>query len=150
MKIHKEALRTARQLIRLTLKDGGVNEDSARKIVTKVLKDKPRHYLDILAGYQRMLRLEVEKRHAIVENATSISNEQCDKIRAKLQAKHGKDITAEFHLNPDLIGGMRVKLGSTVGGPEERLALSRPCENFVESEAFPARAQLWVGVQGVS
>ena len=113
MKIHKEALRTARQLIRFTVKDGSVNEDTARTIVTKVLKDKPRHYLGILAGYQRMLRLEVEKRHAIVESAIELDGNERKSITGRLKKQHG-DITSEFKVTPDLLGGLRITLGSTV------------------------------------
>ncbi|HEX2750330.1 MAG TPA: F0F1 ATP synthase subunit delta [Verrucomicrobiales bacterium] len=123
MKVSKEAQRTARQLFRLTTKDGKVNEKTARKIVAKITEEKPRHYLGILTAYHRMLRLEAAKRHAIVESASSLSNEQCDEIRGQLQKAHGKDLTAEFHLNSELIGGMRVKLGSTVwdGSVKSRL-----------------------------
>ena len=113
MKIHKEALRTARQLIRLTIRDGGVNEDTAKKIVAKVIEDKPRHYLGILAGYQRMLRLEVQKRHAIVESAIELDGNERRSISGKLKKQHG-EITSEFKTTPELIGGLRVSLGSTV------------------------------------
>jgi F-type H+-transporting ATPase subunit delta len=123
MKVSKEAQRTARQLFRLTLKKGKVDEKTVRKIVAKITEDKPRHYLGILTAYYRMLRLEAARRHAIVESASQLSNEQCDEIRTELQKVHGKDLTAEFILNPDLIGGMRVKLGSTVwdGSVKSRL-----------------------------
>ena len=113
MKIHKEALRTARQLIRLTVRNGGVNEDAARQIVDKVIKEKPRHYLGILAGYQRMLRLEVQKRHAIVESAVELDGNERRSIAARLKKQHG-EITSEFKTAPELIGGLRVSLGSTV------------------------------------
>ena len=113
MKIHKEALRTARQLIRLTVRNGGVNEDAARQIVANVIKEKPRHYLGILAGYQRMLRLEVQKRHAIVESAVELDGNERRSIAARLKKQHG-EITSEFKTAPELIGGLRVSLGSTV------------------------------------
>ena len=113
MKIHKEALRTARQLIRLTTRDGGVNESAAKQIVAKVIADKPRHYLGILAGYQRMLRLEVQKRHAIIESAVELDAAERKSIAAKLKKQHG-EITSEFKTTPELIGGLRVSLGSTV------------------------------------
>ena len=113
MKIHKEALRTARQLIRLTIRDGSVNEDTARKIVAKVIKEQPRHYLGILAGYQRMLRLEVQKRHAIVESAVELDGNERRSVAGKLKKQHG-DVTSEFKVTPELIGGLRVSLGSTV------------------------------------
>lgn len=98
MKISKEAQRTARQLIRLTLKDGRVNEETARQIVAKIIADKPRHYLGILSGYQRMLRLEVTKRRAIVESAAEIPAGDRDLILGDLQKKHGSDVTAEYRI----------------------------------------------------
>ena len=114
MKVSKEALRTARQLLRLTLRDGRVDADVARRIVAGIIAGKPRHYLGILEAYHRMLRLELEKRHAIVENATPLDNAQCDAILADLRARLGADVSAEFKLVPELLGGMRIKLGSTV------------------------------------
>jgi F-type H+-transporting ATPase subunit delta len=114
MKISKEARRTARQLIRLTLRDGAVNEDTARQIVGKLIAEKPRHYLGILSAYQRMLRLEVEKRLAIVESAVELDGNERRSITSKLKKQHGADITTEFRVTPDLIGGLRIKLGSTV------------------------------------
>lgn len=123
MKIRKEALRTARQLIRLTLRDGRVNEDTAREVVAKITAEKPRHYLGILSGYQRMLRLEVEKRHAIVESAVELDEAGRKAILDELQKKHGADITADYKTNPALLGGLRVTLGSTVwdGSVKSRL-----------------------------
>ena len=65
MKVSKDALRTARQCIRLVIDNGTVNETTAHKIVTRFIAEKPRHYIGILSAFQRMLRLEMEKRHAI-------------------------------------------------------------------------------------
>jgi F-type H+-transporting ATPase subunit delta len=114
MKISKEARRTARQLIRLTLRDGRVNEDAARQIVAKLIADKPRHYLGILTGYHRMLRLEVQKRQAIVESAVDLDEAQREDITGRLRKQHGADINTEFKTTPGLLGGLRVSLGSTV------------------------------------
>ncbi len=113
MKIHKEALRTARQLIRLTTRDGVVDESAAKKIVAKVIKEKPRHYVGILEAYQRLLRLEVQKRHAIIESAGEIDGNERRSITAKLKKQHG-DITADFNVVPELLGGLRITLGSNV------------------------------------
>jgi F-type H+-transporting ATPase subunit delta len=113
MKIHKEAQRTARQLIRLTTRDGGVDESAAKKIVNKIIKEKPRHYVGILEAYQRLLRLEVQKRHAIIESAVEIDGNERRSITAKLKKQHG-DITADFNVVPELVGGLRITLGSNV------------------------------------
>lgn len=123
MKVSKDALRTARQLIRLTLRKGKVDTDAARTIVSKIIADKPRHYQGVLTAYHRLLRLELEKRHAIVESAADLGQEEREKILATLRAKHGEDVTAEFRTTPELLGGIRVKLGSTVwdGSVKSRL-----------------------------
>lgn len=114
MKVSKDALRTARQFLRLTLRNGNVDLAAAKTIVEKVIADKPRNYLGILTSYQRLLRLEMEKRHAIVESAENLPETERATITADLQLRHGSDITTEFRTNPDLLGGIRVKLGSTV------------------------------------
>ena len=124
MKIHKEAQRTARQLIRLTTRDGGVNEDAAKKIVAKIIKEKPRHYVGILAGYLRLLRLEVQKRHAIIESAIELDGNERRSITAKLKKQHG-DVTADYQVAPELLGGLRISLGSTVWDGSVKARLDR-------------------------
>lgn len=114
MKVSKEALRTSRQLIRLVLRDGAVNENTARAIVTRVAADKPRHYIGILSSFQRMLRLELAKRQAVVESAEPLVQHERDSVLNDLRAKHGADIQADFKTTPELLGGLRIKLGSTV------------------------------------
>ena len=114
MKVSKDALRTARQFLRLTLRNGTMDLPAAKTIVEKVIADKPRNYLGILTAFQRLLRLETEKRHAIIDSATALPAEEQATITADLQRRHGADVTTEFRTNPDLLGGIRVKLGSTV------------------------------------
>ena len=123
MKVSKDALRTARQFMRLTLRNGTVDLAAAKTIVEKVIADKPRNNLGILTSYQRLLRLEMEKRLAIVESAQGLSETEQATITADLQLRHGSDVTTEFRTNPELLGGIRVKLGSTVwdGSVKSRL-----------------------------
>ena len=127
MKISKEARRTARQLIRLTTREGRVNELTARSIVAKLTAEKPRHYIGILSNYHRMLRLEIAKRHAIVESAAELNEGERNSVLSDLQKKHGADITAEYRISPALLGGLRVTLGSTVwdGSMKARLEALR-------------------------
>jgi len=35
-------------------------------------------------------------------------------IASKLKKQHGADVTTDFRVTPDLIGGLRITLGSTV------------------------------------
>lgn len=123
MKVSKDALRTARQFLRLTLRNGTLDLGAARTIVAKVIAEKPRNYAGILRSYQRLLRLEIEKRHAIVESATAPTGEEQTKVVSDLQNRHGQDVTTEFRVSPELLGGIRIKLGSNVwdGSVKSRL-----------------------------
>ncbi len=115
MKIDKNSARAARQLMRACVdQNGRLLPPSVRAVVKRLSETKPRGYLRILAGFERLLRLEVEKRHALVESATDLSLALRDQVRADLQRKFGSDIELEFRVNPDLLGGLRVQVGSHV------------------------------------
>jgi F-type H+-transporting ATPase subunit delta len=83
-------------------------------MVQTVLATKPRRYVDVLKDYQRLLHLEAEKRHAVIESATPLNRSLGDRIVANLQARYGEDLTTEFRTNPELLGGLRIKIGNDV------------------------------------
>lgn len=124
MKGSKDAIRTARQLLKATFVDGKLDGARARLIVRRVAAGKPRGYLGILEAYHRMVRLEMEKRHARVESAAGLDPGLKDQVARDLQAKYGEDLTTTFEENAELVGGMRVRVGSDVwdGSVRGRLA----------------------------
>ena len=124
MKIGKDALRHSRQLLRSCLnKEGGVDVEKAQKVVDLVGKQKPRNYLPILAAFQRLLRLELEKRQALVSSATELEESVRADLEKNLQKRYGKDLSIDYEIDPGLIGGTRVRVGSDVwdGTVKERL-----------------------------
>ncbi len=125
MKITKEARTLARQLLRLSLVDGQLDRARVSAIVQSVLSEKPRHYLGALEAYQRLLRLEIEKRHAVIESAAQLNESTAEAVVNSLRQKYGNDLTTEFKVNPELIGGMRVKIGSDVWDGSVRSRLAR-------------------------
>tara|TARA_B110001454_G_C12580532_1_gene375909 strand:- start:414 stop:806 length:393 start_codon:yes stop_codon:yes gene_type:complete len=114
MKVTKDAARSARQLLRLSHKDGILDYDRIKEITTKVSEAKPRGYLAILQEFGRLVRLDVERRQAIIETATELGAQAGNAVIEDLRRKYGSTLTAEFKVNPDLLGGMRVKVGSDV------------------------------------
>lgn len=114
MKASKEAIRAARKLMRLSLKDGQLDLGLAQSMSRRIAEAKPRGYLGILTTFQRLLRLEVEKKHAVIESATPLGPNEGDGIADNLRRKYGNDVTTEFKVNPNLIGGLRVRVGSDV------------------------------------
>ena len=114
MKVSKDAARSARQLLRLSYNEGLLDNDRIKEITAKVSEAKPRDFLAILQEYGRLVRLDVEQRQAIVETAVEIGAQEGNTVIEDLRRRYGNDLTAEFKVNPELLGGMRVKVGSDV------------------------------------
>ena len=111
MKSSREAQRTARQLFRFCMEDGRFSDERARQVMAKLAGKSD---VAVLEAFTRFVRLEKQRRHAIVESATPADANTQSEILSGLRARYGADVTAEFQTNPALIGGLRVKLGSDV------------------------------------
>ena len=115
MKIDKNSARSARALFRACVDaDGRLHDDRLRAVVSKLAQSKPRGYLAILSAFERLVRLEVQKRQALIESAEVLSAPLSNQVRTDLQKKYGDDLTFDFRVNPELIGGLRVQVGSHV------------------------------------
>jgi len=125
MKLDKEARKLTKGLFQLSLTDGRLDGKKISAVVKKVIADKPRSFVGILKEYQRLVRLEVAKHHAVIESATPLDKKGTDQLLANLQAKYGKDLTTEFKVSPELLGGLRIKIGSDVFDSSVRERLAR-------------------------
>jgi len=125
MKLNKEVRQVGREMLRGSFTDGQLDRGRIASLVQSVIAKKPRHYIDILHYYKRLLRLEIEKRHAKIESATQLAPEAATKIVEKLKKKYGADLTSEFVVDPALLGGVRVRVGSDVWDGTVRTRLQR-------------------------
>jgi F-type H+-transporting ATPase subunit delta len=125
MKINKEIRQLSRQLLRASFTDGQLDRGKISSLVQSLVTIKPRHYLAVLENYKRLIRLEVEKRHARIESAAELASEVKSRVLTNLQKKYSKDLTTEFVVNPQLLGGMRVRIGSDVWDGTVRNRLER-------------------------
>ena len=114
MKINKEARQLSKQLLRSSFTDGYLDSARIGSLVDSLIEKKPRHYIRVLDAYKRLLRLEIEKRSATIESATELPREAGQQVVANLKRKYGNDLTVQFIVNPQLLGGMRVRVGSDV------------------------------------
>jgi F-type H+-transporting ATPase subunit delta len=125
MKINKEIRQLSRQLMRASFTDGQLDQGKIGSLVESLIAKKPRNYFAVLENYKRLLRLELEKRHARIESANELTAESSAKIVSNLKKKYGNDLTTEFAVNPALLGGMRVRVGSDVWDGTVRNRLER-------------------------
>jgi len=114
MRQNKEIRRLSREMLRASFTDGQLDRGKIGSLVQSLIARKPRHCIDILQNYKRFLRLELEKRHAIIESATDLSSHASSKVASRLKQKYGDDLTTELVVDPTLLGGMRVRVGSDV------------------------------------
>jgi F-type H+-transporting ATPase subunit delta len=124
MKSPRRAVRAARQLFRLCLVDGRLDQDRARQIVRRIAGSRGRGALAILSAFHRLVRLDRDRHRATVESAVPLAAEVRDGVQAGLTRVYGPGLETSFEQNPALIGGMRVKVGSDVydGSVRARLA----------------------------
>ena len=115
MQIPKEARRKARELFESSL-DASGRPDGAKalSIADLVVKAAPRHSVQILKEFCRLIRLETAKHHAVIESAAPLEETTRATIIASLQSRDAGAVSFESNVDPSLIGGARIRLGSEV------------------------------------
>jgi F-type H+-transporting ATPase subunit delta len=130
MRTAKEARKVSGQLFRNSFTEGKLDKEKISHMVETLLAEKPRHYVDALKDYQRLIRLETEKRHAVIESATQLNSALANQIVTNLRRRYGDDLTTEFRTNPELLGGLRIKIGDDVWDGSVKNRLHKLQEQF--------------------
>ena len=125
MKISKDIRQLSRKLVRASYVNGTLDRERINSIVQSIIAERPRSYIQLLENYLRLLRLEFEKRQATIESASELDQEAGRKIVAGLEHKYGAGLTTSFVVNPALLGGVRVRVGSDVWDSSVRNRLER-------------------------
>ena len=111
-------------MFRSCLVDGLVDEARGRRVIELYLAAKPRGYLATLMHFRRLLALDLDRHTARVETATPLPAELHTSVQAGLAKVYGPGLSTSFADRPELIGGMRIQVGSDVydGSVKARLA----------------------------
>ena len=125
MKINKETRQLSKELLRASFVDGQLDNGRIASLVKSLIEKKPRNYIKVLESYKRLLRLELEKRTATIESATELAPQAEADLLANLKRKYGSDLATRFVVNKDLLGGMRIRVGSDVWDSSVRNRLHR-------------------------
>ena len=125
MKLNKEIRQLSRKMLRASFTDGQLDPGKVASLVDSLVTHKPRNYVDVLKNYKRLLRLELQKRRATIETASEVDPTIRSEIIANLKNKYGNDLATEFQVDPQLLGGMRIRVGSDVWDGSVRNRLER-------------------------
>ena len=130
MKISKQARRDGKSLFNICKVNSVLDENRVRQTVSAVIAQKPRGYVSILSHFQRLVKLEIERLTARVENAVETSPALVESIKAQIAKRYGPGLDVQFGINRELIGGIRVKVGSDVYDGSVRARLNELAERM--------------------
>jgi F-type H+-transporting ATPase subunit delta len=124
MRTTKRNKREARRLYRLCLVDGLLDESLARFVVQRTLDSGRHKVVGILGHFQRLLRLDRDRHTAHVESAVPLPADLRAQFETDVTRWFGRGVDAEFTENSELIGGVRMRVGSHIydGSVRGRLA----------------------------
>ncbi|MFM1769768.1 MAG: hypothetical protein RJA22_2297 [Verrucomicrobiota bacterium] len=114
MKINKQARRDAKQLFNACKTGGVMDEAKVRQAVQAVIAAKPRGYVPILSHFERLVKLDLARRAAVVESAAPLDAGLQASLRDSLTRRYGSGLNLTFAQNPALLGGVRIRVGSDV------------------------------------
>ena len=125
MKLNKEIRQLSRKMLQASFTDGQLDPGRIASLVDSLISHKPRNYIAALKNYKRLLRLELEKRHATIETASDVDAAVRSEVETNLKSKYGNDLSTEFQVDPALLGGMRIRVGNDVWDGSVRNRLER-------------------------
>jgi len=114
MKISKQSRRDGKALFNVCRVNGVLDETKVRQVLTEVVSRKPRGYVATLHHFHRLVKLDLARRTAVVESAMQLVPAIQDGVRSQLAARHGAGLDLSFKVNPGLIGGLKVRVGSDI------------------------------------
>ena len=130
MKITKKAKREAKQLYRLCLLNGLLDENRARQVAQRVVAIGGRDCLPILTHFLRLVKLDFAQHTATVESATPLPADLQSIVMTGLAHRYGPGLTTAFAQRPELIGGMRIQVGCDVYDGTVRAGLESLKKSF--------------------
>jgi F-type H+-transporting ATPase subunit delta len=110
----KTAQQLARLLFKLSLADGAVAAEQVTGVLAYVEKHRPSNSVMVLRAYQRLVAAEVAKGRAVVSHAGPVDDAMLAAIGAAMTKKYGRAVAATSQPDPDLIAGLRVRVGDDV------------------------------------
>jgi len=114
VKANRRITRLARRLFQLCLVNGQMDDQRVRGVVQHTIAASHRDGLGILTRFERLVRLERQRHSAVVESAEPLAGQVRETVAKALADRYGQGLEITFVPNPELIGGMRVTVGSDV------------------------------------
>jgi F-type H+-transporting ATPase subunit delta len=114
MNLDRKNRQFARSLFKLSLEEGRVSESRVSEILEWVDRHKPHQATALLREYLRLITTEINRSIARVEHAGDLAPDALQKISAIFSQRYGRPIEATPVPSPDLIAGLKIRIGCDV------------------------------------
>jgi F-type H+-transporting ATPase subunit delta len=114
MAADKQTQLLAKQLFKLSVVNGVVSPEQVTGVLAWVEKTSPRRPVALLKAYLHRIAVELAKSQAVVEHAGPVADATLKQIAAAMTKKYSRTVTASAKANPQLLAGLRVRVGSDV------------------------------------
>jgi len=104
--------------------NGLLDEGRARQVVERILKAGRRDRLKILSRFLYLAKLDRTRHTAQIESAVPLAFDLQAGVRNGLMNSYGPGLITKFSQDPELIGGMRIRVGSDVYDGSIKAALA--------------------------
>jgi F-type H+-transporting ATPase subunit delta len=111
----------------------GMQKELRNLIAVLINNDRIGHVSEVAAAYRTLLQEQLGIRPAEIVTARELSNDEKDKLVAEVGKLAGARIDASFRLDPAILGGTVVRIGSTVYDGSVRGRLDRLKETLISS-----------------
>lgn len=113
MKVSRDVRQQASDLFRACLVKGRLDEARVRRVAQGVATKKPRHAVNLLSWFKKLVELEIKKQAIRIESAVALADKGAA-IFKQLEGKFGPALEKNYNVNPSLVGGLRIQIGSDV------------------------------------
>jgi F-type H+-transporting ATPase subunit delta len=109
----------------------GMQKELRNLIAVLIDNDRIGHVAEVIAAYRRLLQEQLGIRPAEIVTARELSSEERNRLVAEVAALAGAKIDPSFRLDPAILGGTVVRIGSTVYDGSVRGRLERLKESLI-------------------
>jgi F-type H+-transporting ATPase subunit delta len=109
----------------------GMRKELRNLIAVLINNDRIGHVAEVAAAYRTILQAQLGIRPAEITTARELGAEEKDRLVAEVGKLAGAKIDASFKLDPAILGGTVVRIGSTVYDGSVRGRLERLKESLV-------------------
>jgi len=114
MRISKKAREQAKRLFKACAPDGKLDEEKVRLAAQELVAKRPRETLGILLHFYKLVRLELARKETRIETVVELPEPVRQELVRLLAERYGEGLRVQFLRDPELLGGLRIRVGSEV------------------------------------